>query len=79
MFIPGPGLGLTPPTPLVVSLDRWATIWPVVDCAEFAPTLPVNGRELERTLTDYTNWLRSPITLRHIRPAVIPPTVVHRN
>ncbi len=79
VFIPGPGLGLTPPSPLVVSLGRWATIWPVAHDAEFAPTLTVNGRELERTLTDYSNWLRSPTGLRSIRPAMQPPTVIQRN
>ncbi|HXW87894.1 MAG TPA: hypothetical protein VEJ42_06515 [Streptosporangiaceae bacterium] len=79
VFIPGPGLGLLPPSPLFVSLDRWATIWPVAGDAEFAPTLTVNGRELERTLTDYSNWLLSPPGLRNIRPAMLPPTVIQRN
>jgi len=79
VFIPGPGLGLTPPSPLVVPLDKWATIWPVVGDAEFAPTRTVNGRELERTMLDYSNWLRMPSGLRNIRPALMPPTVIERN
>jgi hypothetical protein len=79
VFIPGPGLGLTPPSPLVVSLDRWATIWPVVGDAEFALTQTVNGRELERTMLDYSNWLRMPSGLRNIRPALMPPTVIEQN
>jgi hypothetical protein len=44
----------------VVSLDRWATIWPVGGHAEFAPTQTVNGRELEPTMLDYSNWLGMP-------------------
>ncbi len=80
VFIPGPGAGglmqvATPP----FAPDRWTRIWPVSRTPEFPPMTIVDGRELEQTLTDFSQWLLTPMAMRVIRRSPVPPQMIHRN
>jgi hypothetical protein len=79
VFIPGPGGPYVQPSPPPYSPDRWTLIWPVKSEPEFPPLATVDGRELERALTDFSRWLRTPRALRFVRPSPVPPKLAHRN
>jgi hypothetical protein len=79
VFIPGPGGPYVQPGPPPYSPDRWTLIWPVKSKPEFPPLAAVDARELERAVTDFSRWLRTPRAMRFIHPSPVPPKVVHRN
>jgi hypothetical protein len=79
VFIPGPGGPHVAPTPPPYPPDKWTLIWPVRRQPEYPPLATIDARELERAVTDYSRWLRTPRAMMNINPSLVPSRVIQRN